>query len=223
MNPKIPFSDKDLETLEENLQLLQDPFDPLDVSAIDGYLVGVLLQPDAIPPADWWPPIVDPEEKAQALMGTPAVAKLLALVQRRYDELNRAIRARTWFDPWVFEIDDGDATIGDSALPWVAGFAMAMDLFPALMALEPKQTLEPLALIYAHFDSDDLEDADELKDAIAELEPASTLTEAVEDLVSATLMLADVTRPPPPSAVQGAKLARDGGRAQQPRFSRPRR
>ena len=54
---------------------------------------------------------------------------------------------------------------------------------------------EPLALLYRHLDADDLEDADELLDEIESLEPPADLTEAVEDLVRATLLLADVGRP----------------------------
>jgi uncharacterized protein len=52
-----------------------------------------------------------------------------------------------------------------------------------------------LALIYVHFDPVDLEDADDVLAAIDELEPASDLAEAVEDLVTATLRLADISRP----------------------------
>ena len=46
-------------------------------------------------------------------------------------------------------------------------------------------------------DPDDLEDADELLEEIESLEPAVDLTEAVEGLVRATLLLADVSRPVP--------------------------
>ena len=52
-----------------------------------------------------------------------------------------------------------------------------------------------LAVIYTHFDPDDLEDAEALLDAIEDNEPPQTLEEAVEDLVSASLCLADLSRP----------------------------
>ena len=79
--------------------------------------------------------------------------------------------------------------------PWVAGFATAMELFPALMQHEPEELNEPLALVYRHLDPDDLEDADELLEEIESLEPPGDLTEAVEGLVRATLLLADIARP----------------------------
>jgi len=59
------------------------------------------------------------------------------------------------------------------------------------MQLPPEATLEPLALLYQHVDADDLEDADELLAEIDSLEPPADLTEAVEQLVRAILLLAD--------------------------------
>lgn len=66
--------------------------------------------------------------------------------------------------------------------------------------------LEPLAMLYRHLDADDLEDADAMLAEIESLEPARDLEEAVEDLVRATLLLADVTRP----AASGPPAARGG-------------
>ena len=79
--------------------------------------------------------------------------------------------------------------------PWVAGFAMAVQQFPALTRDASAALIEPLALLYRHLDPDDLEDADELLAEIDTLEPPADLAEAVEDLVRAALLWADVTRP----------------------------
>ena len=81
----------------------------------------------------------------------------------------------------------------------MAGFATAMEFFPQLMALDAQRVREPLALLYRHLDADDLEDADDLLEEIEALEPPADLTEAVEELVRATLLLADVSRPPAPA------------------------
>jgi uncharacterized protein len=80
-------------------------------------------------------------------------------------------------------------------LPWVAGFAAAMDLFPALMRIDSAELVEPLALMYRHFEPEDLEDADALIEVIETLEPPADLAEAVEDLVRSLMLMADVTRP----------------------------
>jgi uncharacterized protein len=56
-------------------------------------------------------------------------------------------------------------------------------------------------LLYRHLPAEDLEDADDLLAEIDALEPAVDLGEAVEGLVRATLLLADVARslsPPRP-------------------------
>jgi uncharacterized protein len=126
---------------------------------------------------------------------------LHALVFRREAELRRAIGRREWFDPWVFELHDDDdgATAGDGnaarsdpAYAWVAGFAAALETFPALLSADEDQLTGPLALLYRHLDVDDLEDADALLAEIETLEPPADLAAAVEELVRATLLLADV-------------------------------
>ena len=192
MNQVTPLDDKDLERLGALLDALPPPLEPLDVSALDGYLCGVLLQPRPVPAAQWQRYVVDVE--GRPVPPGPAVAELLALVQRRHAELDQAIGQRQWFDPWVFPLDDEDSPT-DSVLPWVAGFAAAMDHFPALMAVEDPELIEPLALLYMHFDPADLEDADALAAVIETLEPPADLAEAVQDMVRAVMLIADVTRP----------------------------
>jgi uncharacterized protein len=198
-------SEADLDRLQALLDALPAPLEPLDVSMLDGYLCGVLLQPEAVPLAAWLPPILDSEGRP-----TPARVddELLALLRRRHKELNVAIAGRQWFDPWIFELDE-DADPSEAVLPWVAGFAHALDAHPALMRLPEEPLLEPLAAIYLHLDPDDLEDADALLEEIESLEPPADLEEAVEGLVSAVLMLADVSRPVRPQQT-GAGRASPG-------------
>lgn len=195
------FSEADLARLQALLDALPAPLEPLDVSMLDGYLCGVLLQPEPVPLAAWLPPLLDTENRP-----TPARVddELLALLRRRHKELNVAIAGRQWFDPWIFELDETDDP-SETVLPWVAGFAHALDAHPALMRLPEEPLLEPLAAIYLHLDPDDLEDADALLEEIDSLEPPADLEEAVEGLVSAVLMLADVSRPQKPAARPGAR------------------
>ena len=207
-------TEADLEHLQALLDALPAPLEPLDVSMLDGYLCGVLLQPEAVPLAQWLPPILDSE-------GRPTPARiddeLIGLLRRRHKELNVAISGRQWFDPWIFELDDVDDP-SETVLPWVAGFAHALDAHPALMSLPEEPMLEPLAAIYLHLDPDDLEDADALLEEIESLEPPADLDEAVEGLVSAVLMLADVSRPLKPKqtgagrAVPGRSRPKQNGR-----------
>ncbi|MDZ7592580.1 MAG: YecA family protein [Rubrivivax sp.] len=192
MQPDRPLDDNDLERLGALLEALPARLEPLDVSALDGYLCGVLLQPRPVPATQWQAHVADIEGRPAP--AGPALDELLALVHRRHAELDHAIGQRQWFDPWIFPLED-DASATECVLPWVAGFAAAMDRFPALMAVEDPELVEPLALLYLHFDPTDLEDADALAAVIETLEPPADLAEAVQDIVRAVMLMADVTRP----------------------------
>lgn len=212
--PHPPLSEADLAELERLLDAVPPPAEPLDVMMLDGFLCGVLLQPRPVPEAQWWRHVVDVDGRELA----PGYedAPLRALVRRRHAELDSAIRERQWFDPWVFELEDDDDPL-ETVMPWVAGFATAMEFFPALMRSDSPDVAEPLAVLYRSFDADDLEDADELLAIIEELEPPADLAEAVEALVNSVLLLADVTRPlattRPPARPPSAKGRRPAGGA----------
>lgn len=190
---RTPLTERELDELQALLDALPPPFEPLDVSMLDGFLCGVLVQPQRVPQSRWLPHVTDAD--GRALPAGIDATRLHALVRRRHAELDQAIDARRWFDPWVFELGDPEAV--DAVYPWVAGFATAMEFFPALMELDASAITEPLALLYRHLDPDDLEDADELLEEIESLEPPADLTSAVEELVRGTLLLADVARPVP--------------------------
>ena len=197
--PPRPLSDAERDRLEALLDALPPPLEPLDLSALDGFLIGVLLQPRAIARERWLCHVTDLDGRAP-----PPGLKLdtlHGLVQRRHAELERAIAGRQWFDPWVFELeadDSGDAPlVSQMVLPWVAGFSAALDAFPALLQIDDIALREPLAVLYAHFDPEDLEDAADLRELIDEIEPPDSIAEAVEDLVRCSLLLADVSRPRP--------------------------
>lgn len=215
-----PLTEHEFDELQDLLDRVPAPFEPLDLCALDGYLCGVLLQPQRQSVGRWWPHVVDVDGRSVA--SSAPMERLRGLVLRRHAELDAAITKRQWFDPWVFELaeaagdepggaedveadldpdrddddddDDTPATV-DAVLPWVAGFATAMECFPGLMALDADALTEPLALLYRHLSPDDLEDAEALLAEIESLEPPQDLPEAVEGLVRATLLLADVSRP----------------------------
>ena len=187
-----PLSDTDIQRLETLLDGLPAPLQPMDVCAVDGLLCGALLQPQRVPAERWLALACDVD--ARPAPSGPALDELRSLLGRRHAELDRAIGQRQWFDPWIFQLDE-DASPSDCVLPWVAGFAAAMEAFPALMALGDAELVEPLALLFMHFDPEDLEDADALAEVIATLEPPQDLPEAVQDIVRALMLMADVTRP----------------------------
>jgi uncharacterized protein len=187
-------TEDELLQLQQRLDAVPAPLEALDVSMLDGFLCGVLLQPQRVAETTWMPHVTDAD--GRPLPGGYDAEPLRLLVRRRHAELDAAIQTRQWFDPWVFELDgDGSASPSETVYAWVAGFATAMEFFPQLLRLDAQRLREPLALLYRHLDADDLEDADDLIEEIESLEPPADLTEAVEELVRATLLLADVSRP----------------------------
>ncbi len=191
-----PLADADIARMEQLLDALPAPLQPLDVCAVDGLIAGVLLQPQRVPAERWLALACDIE--ARPAPAGAALDELHALLRRRHAELDRAIGQRQWFDPWIFQLDGDEgeeASPTECVLPWVAGFAAAMEAFPAVMSLDDPELVEPLALLFMHFDPEDLEDADALLGVIETLEPPADLAEAVQDIVRALMLIADVTRP----------------------------
>ena len=170
-------SDAERDRLEVLLDALLPPFEPPDLSSLDGFLVGVLLQPRAVPRLQWLAHVHDLEVRP-APAGL-ALAELHGLVLRPHAELAQAIGARQWFDPWVFDLEPetpGAAVRpADVVLPWVAGLAAALERFPALLSAAGEGAREPLAVLYQHFDPDDLDDADELRELIESIEPPANV------------------------------------------------
>jgi uncharacterized protein len=192
--PSAPTPDPvDFEAVQALLDTLPDSLAPLDAGMLDGFLCGVLLQPRVIAAAQWLPYVVDID--ARPAPADFPLKRLHQLVGARCAEIDRAIADRQWFDPWVYELGNDEAAPGEAVMPWTAGFITAMALYPALMDLNLRPLVEPLALILQYADGDDLEDADDILEAIAGMEPPRKMAEAVEDLVRAVLLIADVTRP----------------------------
>jgi uncharacterized protein len=210
--PLARLGPREIDALQRGLAAIPAPLEPLDIVALDGYLCGVLVQPRPVPEVRWMRHVFDVD--GRPLPAAADAAALRDLVRRRHAELDRAIDARQWFDPWVFELEDEAGAEDDVAAedfesasaavyPWVVGFATAAELFPALTDRVSSELSLPLALLYRHLDPDDLEDADEVLAEIAEMEPAADLADAVEGLVRATLLLADIGRPLRPSGGAG--------------------
>jgi uncharacterized protein len=190
--PPAPLTEDELMQLQQLLDELPEPLEPLDVTMLDGFLCGVLLQPRRVPEAEWFAHAVDVD--GGKLPEGRDLEPLRRLTKRRHAELDHAIAQRDWFDPWIYEFEE-DTPPSETVMPWVAGFATALALFPGLMQIDSDELMEPLATLYAHLNPEDLEDADELLAEIETLEPPQDLAEAVEGLVRSTLLLADISRP----------------------------
>lgn len=199
-------SDAEIDELDALLAAVPAPLQPLDLPALDGFLVGVLLQPRRVPLSRWLPFTTD-EAGRPLPVEWKGAERLQELLKRRHAELDGLIEQRTWFDPWVLP-DEEDTSPHAVVQPWVLGFATACGEFIELtegpLAQEP-ELIEALAQVYQHLDPEDLEDADALVAEIDTLEPPATLEEAVESLVRGSLLLADVSRPRRPAQGRGPR------------------
>ncbi len=216
-----PLSEVEIVELDEALARLPEDSDPLDVGMLDGFLVGVLLQPEPIAAATWLPYVFAAD--GGALPQQDNSARMIDLVMRRYDELAACIAAREPFDPIVFELeDDAGAALegkpGIAALaPWAIGLATALDAFPSLReAYERDDELAAAIVgILRHLPPPPEADAGETQAHAAQQArmeqeaPLADLDDAIDDLVTCVLEAADIARPNRPVTRTTPKVGRN--------------
>ncbi len=208
-----PLTDPEITELDDLLAAVPEPLEPLDAVMLDGYLCGVIAQPQHIEPADWLPPVFDwnfgdpdtPEAGTALSADTPGwhAAKherLVSLVLRHHAVVERQLREDAWFDPLVMQPEDdegkpleGAAAIGPALAPWVAGFEHALSRFPALESLSEAELPDLLACLRRHLPADDEDEASYAK-ALDLEHPLRNMDEAIEDLVENVVALADIGR-----------------------------
>ncbi len=116
--PVTDLRDAEFAELDDLLAAAPTPLRALDAVTLDGYLCGVLVQPERIEAASWLPPIFDYDGQAlpEGVLDTLDPAwwtRTRALVERRHAALRRAIAEDGWFAPFVLEPDE--ATAADAA------------------------------------------------------------------------------------------------------------
>ncbi|HEU4458622.1 MAG TPA: UPF0149 family protein [Methylibium sp.] len=206
-----PLNDAEIGELDDLLAAIPAPLEPLDVVMLDGYLCGVIAQPQALAPDQWLPPAFDWRLGENAEAGSVLAAdtpgwhgakheRLLTLVQRHHAVLERQLREDAWFDPLVMEPQDDDgkalagaAAIGPAIAPWVAGFEQALACFPALETLTHEDLPDLLDCLRRHLPAQDEDEAAVVK-ALDQEHPLKNLDEAIADLVDNVVAIADLGR-----------------------------
>jgi uncharacterized protein len=116
--------------LDELDQFLLDQGDNwMLLTQLDGYLAGVLVSPDLIPPGSWLKPIWTDEdgEPVPHLQKMEDFQHLIDLIMRHYNEVLASLDQPGTYQP-LFEIDTRSEDILWEM--WVEGFVQAMDLAP---------------------------------------------------------------------------------------------
>jgi len=209
MKPVVELSDAEVSELDDLLAMVPAPFESLEVSAVDGFLCGVLAQPTAVPWEAWTPGVFDwnwgDSQQTSLQPDTPGWheakhERVLALVRRRYEALNQAIFEDRWFDPWVLTPEDesGQPLHGAEAMeaslgPWVMGFEHAQNLFPQLSELPLQDVQDLLACLWRHLPAKTEEEQAYAK-ALDQEHPLKHLDAAIEDLVTNVVDLIELGR-----------------------------
>ena len=199
---KLDLTDAEADELDALLQATPAPLEPLDMLMLEGYLVGVLVQPRVVPADEWLAPVFDLQARALPADHDPAwLARSRVLIERRQQALNAAISEDGWFDPLVVDIDRAppvseyepvQSPVSRALLPWAAGFHWAQECWPELVDGEDDAVASALARIYRHLPAE----TDEDREVVAVLDrehPLATLDDGIEDLVLAAVDLWDLT------------------------------
>jgi len=200
----VDLSDAEFRELDELLAATPEPLLAMDAVMLDGYLCGLLVQPELIAPRRWLPWVFDVEGSALPEGGDrTGHERAQALMLRRHSALNRALLDEGWFHPLILEDADDEAGSDDDTanaspisralLPWVAGFQDACARFPGLLELDDPAVAPALARLFRHLPAE----TDEERELIATLDrelPLATLDDAIEELVAAVADLYELTQ-----------------------------
>ena len=115
----------DLDALDDYLMSDHAPDDSMGLSDLDGFLTGVVVGPELIPPSEWLPVVwggAEPEFETQEEMRT-----VLGTIMGRYNEIAACFKSDPdEFDPILWEGPEGEVIASD----WAGGFLDAVALRP---------------------------------------------------------------------------------------------
>ncbi|WP_380786603.1 UPF0149 family protein [Sphingomonas sp. R86521] len=162
-----------LRRLEDALFALPD--DCMLLSDLDGYLTGLILCPEIVPPAEWLPVKWGGIEAGPPFEDPLDVQDFETMLVARHAEIARDL-GRGKFRPF-FEVDERNGDVLWEA--WIEGFATAIDLRPEAWAAVDEEALVDLrTLIGIADDSSDLtsDEINALYDAAATQIPPRVAT-----------------------------------------------
>ena len=201
---KQDLTDAEFDELDTLLQTTPEPREPLDVLMLEGYLVGVLVQPRVVPAEEWLPWILDIEGRSLAAYvdaDAAWLARSRTLIERRLQSLNAAISEDGWFDPLIVDTDRAppaseyepvQSPVSRALLPWAAGFHWAQEQLCEPGDHDDDAIASALARIYRHLPAE-ADDDREIVSVLDREHPLATLEDGIEDLVLAAVDLWDLT------------------------------
>jgi len=207
-------SDAEFAELDDLLAGIPEPIEPLDAVMLDGFLCGVLVQPEIVAVDDWLPFVFDAGgHRWGEAEPSPEQLRARALILRRHAALNRSIAEFGAFDPFVLEPladdagEDGEAAaapgaeaalpadpIGAALLPWVAGFEQAVHLLRGLAELDDPAVATTLARLFRFLPESD-DDPHGIFALVERERPLGSLDEAIGEVVGCVADLYELSAP----------------------------
>lgn len=148
------FSNDDLEALEAALDALPQDCLPMSLSELNGYLTGVLLNPDQIMPAQWVP-MIWADNPSQALEPVQNAEMTISLIMDHHNTIAKMLSDGSKYEAILaFEVNHPDETLWE---PWVNGFMKSTVLSPRSWdVLTPEIDEEAYASLEFIFTLDDV-------------------------------------------------------------------
>jgi uncharacterized protein len=146
----------DLERLDEFLASDRAPAECMQLSELDGFLTGVAVGPELIPPSVWLPMIWHDDEPGYADM--EEAQTILGIIMRRYNEIIRLVDSFAGvYRPVLVEQDDGTVDASDWAVGFLQAMAICQDAWePLVMDRTAGALIAPIMLIASTTDLADL-------------------------------------------------------------------
>jgi len=162
--------------LDAMLEALPPENDPLMLSEIDGFLAGVTVSPEMIPPSEWMPLIWNRAgNEAFAFESEGQLRGITDLVMKFYNSVGRSLRqGEDSYQPIYDMAPDLDQPV---CLFWLSGFSLAMQLRPEgwsqILASpdEDAQGALSILLTLINIDDEDLDMADDKRDELLRQSP----------------------------------------------------
>lgn len=202
---KLDLTDAELDELDALLADTPAPLAPMDVAMTDGYLCGVIVQPQAIAADQWMPAVYDLQGRAlPPQVDARWLARTQALLLRRHEALGRALEDDGAFNPVLA----GDGEPEDPALrdalrelpphsrvlmPWALGFQAACVRFPALLQTGEPAVDAALARVFRHLPAP-TPHARAAMEALDGALPLDSEDAAIDDVVMAVAELWELTQ-----------------------------
>ena len=116
----------DLTRLAARLDALPADCDAMQLSELDGFLTGIVVSPEAIPPSEWLPAIWGGDGGEPAFTSKNDLEEFFRLVLNHYDSIAVGLMDGGEGRQPIFDVD-GDEVLWET---WISGFETAMALRP---------------------------------------------------------------------------------------------